>query len=286
MTLPFHDSTVNDKPYSTDNFNYPNFIGYLNKYGQVLDYSYPFGLGGHDNNRMTLFFKQYFQIQPNSPWLNEKDENDYEERLAAKLVKHFKKVIQENIILLEKDHYDLTEAIFLKFENDLNIFFYNCYKAGTFRKGFGQEYSILSVSDFEKSFLSGKYHKLFNETEEEFNNRYKSFLESDYFWYKRNLIYDWFKVVVVQFLHYHLIERCEKGITTSDLTPYETFYNYLLNDFTVHQIPRFVYDNSKNKYVICEHNSLIVSDRELRLKDEIQSIRKLVPLNERYKYFR
>lgn len=59
-------------------------------------------------------------------------------------------------------------------------------------------------------------------------------------------------------MHYHLIERCEKGITTNNLRPNETFYKYLLNDFTIHQIPRMVYDNTKKMYIPYEQNSFLI----------------------------
>ena len=47
-----------------------------------------------------------------------------------------------------------------------------------------------------------------------------------------------------------------------------------------------IYDNTKKMYVPYEQNQFLISDSELRLKEEIQAIKKLVPKNERAKYYR
>ena len=120
------------------------------------------------------------------------------------------------------------------------------------------------------------------------------------------------KEILVSHLGYHSVEsNCYKTITTSSWNIYEKFYNYLLMDYSIQQISRFYYDKEKEIYVerplIEEHfynekdeqgniidtksvymniRDYLTSDRELRLKDEIQAIKKLVPINERSKYFR
>ena len=66
-------------------------------------------------------------------------------------------------------------------------------------------------------------------------------------------------------------------ITTSSFKIYETFYNYLLNDFTIYQVPKMIYDGDKKMYVMHKQNEFFIPDNELRLKEEIQSIKKLVP---------
>lgn len=47
-----------------------------------------------------------------------------------------------------------------------------------------------------------------------------------------------------------------------------------------------IYDNNRKMYISYIQNPFLVPDSELRLKEEIQAIKKLVPLNERKKYYR
>ena len=153
---------------------------------------------------------------------------------------------------------------------DLDLFFYNCYQAPTFMDGFGQNCMLLNEAEFFDGYCS-------NTTID---------FEGKYHWYKKDAMLDWYRVVIVQYMHYHLIERCQKGITTTCTNPYETFYNYLLNDFVIHQIPRMIFDESKKRYVPYEQSKSFIADSELRLKDEILAIKKLVPPKDRYKYYR
>lgn len=273
MVLPFKKEIVNDLEYTTQNFYRPKFIGYINKYGQVLNYSDPLGIGGHDDNKMTTFFERYFRMPEYNEW-------DYtihgtyhidlenEKYMANKQYNFFKTQIES--IKEYTEEYGLTDSVETRFTNDLYYFFLNCYQADTFMDGFGQNCMKLNQKEFKD-----KYNK----------NKSKH-AEYYYHWYKKNLMLDWYKIVIVQYMHYHLVERCEKGITTSDLRPTETFYNYLLNDFTIHQIPRMIYDTEKKKYVQYNPNPLLIPDSELRLQEEINSIKKLVPIEEREKYYR
>lgn len=77
-----------------------------------------------------------------------------------------------------------------------------------------------------------------------------------------------------------------KTILTSKFNPYETFYNYILMDWNVQVIPKKLYNLQTQIFEEYEQNAFFVPDSELRLKDEIQAIKKLVPLNERPKYYR
>lgn len=291
MTLPFEEEVVNDGEYSKYNFEHPRFIGYLNNYGEVLDYSSPLGIGGHDNNKLTTYFEYYFRMPTHDSWIQQIEEKDIidleEEQWYAKdRIKHFKENLDHSAYLTKQ--YGLAEDPYNKFQDDLDLFFYNCYQAGTFMDGFGQNCMSLNKSEFYQKFCKEKklYQRKANETEKEYHERTNRLLKYDYHWYKKGLMLDWYKTVSVQYMYYHLIERCNKGITTCDLKPYETFYNYLLNDFIIHQIPRMIYDESKKIYVPYEQKHFLVPDSELRLKEEIQAIKKLIPLNERKKYYR
>lgn len=289
--MPFREEVVNDCKYSKDNFEHPNFIGYLNKYGEVLDYSMPLGIGGHNNNALTTYFEHYFRMPEHDPWIQQFDGKDVidietEQWYAKDRKKYFEERIKEYAHLTKK--YGVNEDPYARFQNDLDMFFHHCYQADTFMEGFDKNCISLNKHEFYQQFCKGKYlyQRDPDETEEQYSERHKRFFEYDYHWYQKGLMLDWYKTVIVQYMHYHLIERCEKGITTCDLKPYETFYNYLLNDFTIHQIPCMIYDNNLKTHIQYEQSPFLIPDSELRLKEEIKAIKKLYPLNERTRFYR
>lgn len=291
MTFPFKEEIVNDSEYSKYNFEHPLFIGYLNKYGQVLDYSSPLGIGGHTDNKLTTYFEYYFRMPTHDSWLQQSEGIDVinlesEQYYVQNGIEYFKEEVE--IRANKSKKYGSSNDVDSRFMNDLNLFFFNCYQADTFMDGFGQNCMCLNQSEFYQRYCEGKelYQRQPNETEKEYHEREKNSVEYDYHWYKKNLMLDWYKIVIVQYMHYHLIERCGKGITTSDLRPNETFYNYLLNDFTIQQIPRMMYDNTKKMYIPYKQNQFLMSDSELRLQEEIQAIKKLIPIKERVQYYR
>ena len=131
--------------------------------------------------------------------------------------------------------------------------------------------------------------------------------------YSRNITNELLlKEILVRHLGYHSVEsNWNKTITTSSWNIYEQFYNYLLMDYNIQQVSRFNYDKEKGLYierpltedhyydekdeqgnvidtksVLMNLRDFLISDSELRLKDEIQAIKRLVPINERTKYFR
>lgn len=63
MILPFNDSIINYGEINKQSFKNCNFIGFLNQYGQVIDYSNKFGIGGHDSNPATDLFIRWFYIK-------------------------------------------------------------------------------------------------------------------------------------------------------------------------------------------------------------------------------
>ncbi len=273
MVLPFQEEVVNDKEYSKRNFLSPNFIGYLNTYGKVLDYDNPLGAGGHDCDMTTKFFERYFEMPMYDQYIQQFDgisvvNYESQRTIAKENFEFLKKIISDRKPYCFPSFADENAKI--KLREDLYEFFYNCYHAETFMDGFGQNCMILNEVEFHEKCKKG--------------NVIDS--ESDYYWYRKRVMLDWYKSVIVQYIHYHLIDRCEKGITTSNLRPYETFYNYLLNDFKIHQIPCMTFDPEKKKYVQYSQNEFLIPDSEIRLREEIKSIKRLVPLEERSRFYR
>lgn len=103
-------------------------------------------------------------------------------------------------------------------------------------------------------------------------------------WYGRDVT---LKSVLVQACDYDSVESARyRTITTSKANIYETFYDYILHDWEIFQIPKKIYNENLQQYVDWKQSEWFVSDKELRLKDELESICKEVPLEERGQYCR
>ncbi len=123
----------------------------------------------------------------------------------------------------------------------------------------------------------------------------------------RRELLTYFKDICIQCLGYDSIERFKPNgelpeigpnyseadfmkspriITSSCPNIYERYYNYLLMNWTVHRLPRKYYNKKTGIFEPSPISEYYQSDKEERLSAEIASIKKLVPLSERPKYFR
>ena len=91
---------------------------------------------------------------------------------------------------------------------------------------------------------------------------------------------------VVQLLNFDKIERIPQTITTARIDINERFYNYLLMDFKIQRCPAVVYNDNLGDFCYFRPNEFVVVGKERELEEEIQLIKKYVPLYERPKYFR
>lgn len=93
------------------------------------------------------------------------------------------------------------------------------------------------------------------------------------------------KDILVQACNYDSIESTlYRTITTSKFNIYETFYDYILHDYKIYQIPKKIYDEEQEKYIDYKQSEFMIPDSELRLKEELNSICKDVPLEKRKIY--
>lgn len=77
-----------------------------------------------------------------------------------------------------------------------------------------------------------------------------------------------------------------KTITTTKLNIYESYFNYLLMDYDIVQLPKVVFDKNKNSFEKVEQNEFSLSKLEdEKYKQEIELIKKMVPYKDRSKYF-
>lgn len=270
MTFEFNNRVINNKEITKYTF-YPgadiNFIGYLNPNGDVVDYRYPLGNGGHAGNPITNIFVRYFY--------NTSESN--------------KKILEEKIEIYREDYlYNIKKYGYYNTKDqlkyDLYRFLYIC-NSNDIEKLLQRSVSLLSYTDFWlEHFLPPKRFQ--NEGNDEYYERECKERRRAYVDYKDSIILADFKDVLVQYLDYSSIERLPRTITTSKLNIYETFYDYILNDFKIYQIPKKVYDERLGMYVDRVVPEYMISDRELRLKNELDSICKTIPLEKRKKYYR
>lgn len=110
-----------------------------------------------------------------------------------------------------------------------------------------------------------------------------SYKDSNDFYRRQRFLKD----ILVRTCNYDSIEsNLNRGITTSKINIYETFYDYILNDYKIIQIPKSIYDEKSEKYVDWKQSEFLISDKELRLRDELESIISSVPLEERRPFCR
>lgn len=105
-------------------------------------------------------------------------------------------------------------------------FYNNCYKNEYFSNAYGRNFKILGEIDYSENALR-------------LDHEYK------YIFYLEDAMLNLIKETFIMYLGYHSIERVKKTITTSELNIYETFYNYLLNDFIIFKMPKMMYDEKE-----------------------------------------
>ena len=70
------------------------------------------------------------------------------------------------------------------------------------------------------------------------------------------------KSILVQACNYDSVERqLYRTITTSKFNIYETFYDYILHDYKIFQIPKKVYNEELEEYIDWEQPEWLISDK-------------------------
>ncbi len=193
-------------------------------------------------------------------------------------------------------NYDYFVDDYKKFEYKLLLFFRNAYKNGKFFESIQRKITIENPKVVQNRLkqLYSEYHYM------EIEQVYREYLIRE--------LLSYFKDICVQYLGYDSIERFKpdgskiknpyedyefnflanpRVITSSYLNINERYYNYLLMNWEVHRLPRYNYNEKTGIY---EKESTFLnyyqSENEQKLEQEIESIKRLVPIKERYKYFR
>ena len=283
MTLPFNEKIINDNKINTYSFKYPNFAGFLNAYGIPINFDDKFGYTGHEaESSIQERFRIFYILKiKDSKWISQLEKYvmspKYLRSEKEKYIEHLKEC--SNSLKYELKTWKENNLPYFPNEQmtlDIYKFLINCYSADTFFDGVGNIEECMCRQEFYMTEYKNK--DLYDIDDWDFNIEYEM--------YKDTILMNVFKNVMVQYLGYHSVERTPRTITTSTFNIYETFYNYLLNDFTIFQIPKMIFDSYEKKYIMQRYNEFYLPDSELRLKDEIESIKKLVKVEERAKYYR
>ena len=266
------------------------FIGYLSPQGDLIDFNYPFGETGHDGwqNIVTNAFLTYISFYIKGDVLIKGIDN-CDNKEFDQLIKE----INDEMYWLK---FDKKDNSIYEFKYQILKFFNHAYSSNNFFDSINQVINIHWLSDMDgiQYLNSPKNKKL-----------------------KKELL-SFFKDIVVCYLGYDSIERFNSNgnlitiphnpkeyghpyeysfdsyfnttpriITTSNINIYERFYNFLLMDWKIHRVCIFVWNDDKLKYEKeSQIKNLHYNEKEEILKKEVKSIKRLVPISERYHYFR
>lgn len=291
------------------------FIGYISPNGTLIDYdnSIKESLGGHVSwgNPLAAFFIGFFSFVVKNTNINNLQSflEEYPYIFEGNVLEDTGEIIQRGIRFKFDGSglNDLGYTAFLKyldgfyhdilskmnrsneydvFKKDLIIFFKNAYQNKDFFKAINKKVEVVNKVYFEK----------LTEKKDPTNENYER--------YVKFVLMQYFKDICVTMLGYDSIERfepngkvvnpCKKDseiepriITTAHLNVNERYFNYLLMDWKVHRLERYSFNSKTGIYE--KESSFLTNyetDKEKRLEDEIIAIKKLVPSNERKKFFR
>ena len=308
-------------------------IGYINPYGQILDYSMLIGPYGHDNWRnvatpIFLSFVSYVVKNYKVSKLLESRWDFIKALYEINKYEGFDDVVKRGLEYDYSENHDTYEEFLQCLNRVVNEEKEKATSAREYGGSFLQwnVYNILRydlVKLFEKLYSKGDFFDslgrvIYAENKQEVLNKYNmnninDTRRSDQFYHNYLIVQlmSYIKDICVQYLGYDSIERAwqigdinrvnniyyasngytfskdPRIIVTSERNVNERFYNWLLMDWTIQQVPRKVW-NEKNKKFIDENDifDYVHNDKEDILGKEIESIKRLVKREERYKYFR
>lgn len=91
---------------------------------------------------------------------------------------------------------------------------------------------------------------------------------------------------LVQLLDFDKVERLPKTITTSKISINKAFFNYLIMDYNIVQIPKVLPNPTTGDFGYFNSNEYIEFNEEKEYEEEIKLIKQNIPLNKRRMYFK
>lgn len=313
MTIGF--SNMERTIVECETYNYKPFVGYIAPNGDLIDFTKPFGMSGHDgwdNLISNTFLKYISYIVKNTSIKKLKEEKTPKEIIESLEYKG----IDEYVIRGNKDYSESIDDLIkeidwilgYKKENSridrfiyqLLLFYKNAYINNTFFETINKKIEVISESDF---MLKNKHLQ----SESSYNQQIA------YLNYLKKQLMSYFKDIAVCYLRYDSIEKFINGeiikvphnnnyiscfnpystyfwytprtITTSYPNINERFFNFQIMDWSIHKMPRYTFNKNTLKYEEePDYYDFLFSKREEIYEKEIKAIKRLVPLKERHKY--
>ncbi len=289
-----------------ERFDHKPYIGYIDPNGNLINYNKPFGESGHDgwvNEISSTYLRFVSYIIKNN-------------KLEEYIVRGMRYILNENFEKFSEFLESLEEELKFppSYDNidgrlryQLLLFFKKAYTNKNFFEAIGRKIEVISEEEFMRQNSLVVPYWLDPDV----------FARKCYILHLKQSLMQYFKDIAVSYLGYDAIERFQPNgkliaipydpwefpsymkiadsyfyrtpriITTSYNNINERFYNYLLMEWAIHKIPRYVWNDSLLRF---EQEPAYIeffqSEKENILGEEIKSIKKLVPLKDRYKYFR
>lgn len=314
MTVEFKGEEINEY----EKRNRMVYVGYISPSGQQLSYNNKFGGNWHDawqNPASWTFLKfvSYILKDTNVKKFADRmgdigaiilENNSYEglEEFVIRGYDEFNyyinyKDFDQFIDKLNKEiqkTYLYSSDEYHKLQYEILKFFRKAYSNKTFFETIGRKIYVEDKGVIDKT-NERRWARKLDYTEKE-----KLYLE-----YLRSELMKYFKDICVQYLGYDSVERFDiygreinvldeikpfyetpRVITTSYQNVNERYFNYLLMNWRVDKLPRYLF----NEQIKCFESDRIFneyeSEKENTLGKEIESIKRLVKKEDRYKYFR
>ncbi len=315
MTIEFKREQIEKREM---NIHMP-YVGYFSPSGDLIDYNVMFGENYHDTwrNPVSLSFLSFvsYIIKGTDIEHYKQDDPETYERLMYPGLKekvihglgifyyYNERSLDDDIDFLNSYLEELKNKYYLDeyrlFEIDLLDFFKKTYSNKKFFDALDKKIYVENENEMCKEFTKKYSYELSYDRKKEL---YVDYLKTE--------LMKYFKDIAVQYLGYDSLERFKPNgeiikipyhwekwdfdyfkktkriITTSYQNYYERFFNYMIMEWAVHKIPRYLWNEKENKF---EKESYIrdftYKDSEELYKKEIESIKRLVPIDERYKYF-
>ena len=290
MSLNVYKNNSNIRNEINKAFNLKNSFYEPTRDEIYLDYGYNYFLmnkekfGNHiEYHSLNLTPEEYFELMISSkkkklsPFIDANELNGFDIRnwlnCNANVFMNFKCPWETTGIYNE----ETMKYINILKETKLNIynFFYD----------FSKQSKNWQMAIKELLTLFGVYSEFVAKEMEDNTNPFDNVCEEELYW--DNMFIEASFDILIQFIGFDKIEtQLSKTITTSKPNIYEEFFNLLIMGYNVIQLPKLIFEESKQQFKWIYPKEFINSGINRECENEIKLIKKYIPFNERYKYLR
>ena len=319
MTFKYEQNKIESfETHGFENFYKEAYIGYFSPEGNLINFNNLLGNSGHDewSNPVSWTFLNLvsYIIQDTSI---SKIKEEYIKLGMADLIEYNEYPgLDEYVIRGYKVDYEFNYKSYDYFLKNLDEY-WDYYSKIRYLEGYDKfKYDLLKFfknAYNNKNFFENIQRKIIIENLEKIKEHLNLFNHFDDYALESlcrqeviKQLLSYAKDIYVQYLGYDSLERfntdykpieikngekydfsnIKRVITTASSNPIERYYNYLLMDWVVHKVPKYNFNEKTKKYEKSEFNLYYQSEKEEILENEIKSLKKCIPLEQRHKYFR